>query len=68
MPSRMHRLSSYEKTVSLYVTQETVTLHPVDGSFIRLAERFVDPAFGCAAGYNYFMCVTACTGSTVADR
>ena len=63
----MHRLSRYEKAVSLYVTQETVTLHPVDGSFIRLAERFVDPAFGCAAGYNYFMYVTEGAMSRTAD-
>lgn len=29
-----------------------VTLLPLDGSFIRFAGRFVDEAFGMAAGYN----------------
>lgn len=31
---------------------ETVTMFPTDGSFIRNAGRFVDEAFGMAAGYN----------------
>lgn len=34
---------------------EIVTLLPLDGSFIRLAGRIVDPAFGVAAGWNYFV-------------
>ncbi|KAL7010084.1 general amino acid permease agp2 [Cystobasidiomycetes sp. EMM_F5] len=34
---------------------EMVTLLPVDGSFIRFAGRFVDEAWGMAAGYNYFI-------------
>ncbi|KAK9895840.1 hypothetical protein P389DRAFT_152416 [Cystobasidium minutum MCA 4210] len=32
---------------------EMVTLLPLDGSFIRLAGRFVDESYGMAAGYNY---------------
>lgn len=32
-----------------------VTLLPLDGSFIRYAGRFVDEAWGVAAGYNYFV-------------
>jgi amino acid transporter len=32
-----------------------VTLLPLDGSFIRFAGRFVDEAWGVAAGYNYFL-------------
>lgn len=31
---------------------EMVTLLPLDGSFIRLAGRFVDESYGMAAGYN----------------
>ena len=31
---------------------EMVSLLPVDGSFIRFAGRFVDEAYGMAAGYN----------------
>jgi len=34
---------------------EMVTLHPIDGSFIRFAGRFVDEAYGMATGYNYFI-------------
>jgi len=34
---------------------EMVTLLPIDGSFIRFAGRFVDEAYGMAAGYNYFV-------------
>jgi len=34
---------------------EMVTLHPVDGSFIRNAGRFVDEAYGVAVGWNYFI-------------
>lgn len=33
---------------------EIVTMFPLDGSFIRLAGRMVDPAFGVAAGWNHF--------------
>lgn len=31
---------------------EMVTLLPLDGSFIRMAGRFVDESYGMAAGYN----------------
>jgi len=34
---------------------EMVTLLPLDGSFIRFAGRFVDDAWGMAAGYNYVL-------------
>ncbi|KAM0214167.1 hypothetical protein ACHAQI_003791 [Fusarium lateritium] len=33
---------------------EIVTLFPLDGSFIRLAGRMVDPALGVAVGWNHF--------------
>jgi amino acid transporter len=35
---------------------EIVTLFPLDGSFIRLAGRMVDPALGVAVGWNHFVC------------
>jgi amino acid permease len=31
---------------------EITTLYPVDGGFIRYAERFVDKSFGTAIGWN----------------
>lgn len=34
---------------------EIVTLFPLDGSFIRLAGRMVDPALGVAVGWNHFV-------------
>jgi amino acid permease len=34
---------------------EIVTLLPLDGSFIRLAGRMVDPALGVAVGWNHFV-------------
>jgi amino acid transporter len=34
---------------------EIVSLLPLDGSYIRLAARIVDPALGVAAGYNMFV-------------
>lgn len=36
---------------------EIVTLFPLDGSFIRLAGRMVDPALGVAVGYNHFVSI-----------
>jgi len=33
---------------------EMVTYLPISSPFIRFAGRFVDDAFGFAAGYNYF--------------
>ncbi|KXT00197.1 hypothetical protein AC578_7024 [Pseudocercospora eumusae] len=38
---------------------EIVTMFPLDGSFIRLAGRMVDPALGVAAGWNYFFSQTS---------
>ncbi|KUJ06754.1 uncharacterized protein LY89DRAFT_743666 [Mollisia scopiformis] len=39
---------------------ETVGLFPLDGSFIRLAARMVDPALGVAVGWNHFVgCIIA---------
>lgn len=32
-----------------------ITYLPLSSSFIRLAGRFVDEAFGVAAGYNFFV-------------
>lgn len=32
-----------------------VTYLPISSPFIRLAGRFVDEAFGLAAGYNFFV-------------
>lgn len=48
---------------------EVVTWLPLNSAFIRFAGRFVDEAFGVAAGWNFFICeaalvafeVTACT-------
>lgn len=34
---------------------EMTTLYPSGGAFTTLADRFVDPAFGCAVGWNYFV-------------
>lgn len=41
---------------------ETVTLFPIDGSFIRLAGRMCDESLGVAAGWNYFLnqCALIC--------
>ncbi|KAF5705840.1 amino acid transporter [Fusarium globosum] len=38
---------------------EIVTLFPLDGSFIRLASRMVDPALGVAVGWNHFFAQTS---------
>ncbi|KAI0116125.1 putative amino acid transporter [Hypoxylon sp. NC0597] len=41
---------------------ELTTLYPSGGAFTQLASRFVDPAFGVAVGWNYFIiwfCVLA---------
>ena len=34
---------------------ELSTLYPTSGAFTKLGDRFVDPAFGCAVGWNYFI-------------
>jgi yeast amino acid transporter len=34
---------------------EMVTWLPISSPFIRFADRFVDEAFGVAAGYNFFI-------------
>ena len=39
----------------LHPEMEINTHFPVDGGFMTHASRFVDPAFGCAVGYNYFI-------------
>ena len=44
--------------IAFSVTQslgELSTLYPTSGAFVRLAHRFVDPAFGTAVGWNYFI-------------
>ncbi|KEQ91163.1 hypothetical protein AUEXF2481DRAFT_48389 [Aureobasidium subglaciale EXF-2481] len=38
---------------------EIVTLFPLDGSFVRLASRMVDPALGVTAGWNLFFSQTS---------
>lgn len=38
-----------------FIVLEMVTLFPLDGSFLRLVTRFVDPAAGVAIGWNYFV-------------
>jgi amino acid transporter len=41
---------------------ELTTLYPAGGSFIGLADRFLDPGFGAAIGWSYFflwICVLA---------
>lgn len=32
---------------------ELTTMYPSGGAFTSLADRFVDPAFGVAVGWNY---------------
>ena len=34
---------------------ELTTLYPSGGAFTKLADRFVDKAFGVAVGWNYFI-------------
>jgi yeast amino acid transporter len=34
---------------------ELSTLYPTGGAFTKLADRFVDKAFGVAVGWNYFI-------------
>lgn len=34
---------------------ELTTLYPSGGAFTKLADRMVDPAFGVAVGWNYFI-------------
>jgi amino acid transporter len=34
---------------------EMVTYLPISSPFIRFADRYVDEAFGVAAGYNFFI-------------
>ena len=34
---------------------EMGTLHPVSGGFVRMAGKWVDEAFGFAAGWNFFL-------------
>ncbi|KAF2870109.1 amino acid permease-like protein [Massariosphaeria phaeospora] len=41
---------------------EMTTLYPTGGAFVTLSDRFVDPAFGVAVGWNYWLiwgCVLA---------
>lgn len=38
---------------------EMTTLYPSGGAFTKLADRFVDKAFGVAVGWNYFIVWTA---------
>ncbi|WWC68368.1 uncharacterized protein I206_102293 [Kwoniella pini CBS 10737] len=38
---------------------EIVTVFPLDGSFIRLAGRMVDPSLGVMAGWNHFFAQTS---------
>ena len=36
---------------------EMVTYLPISSPFVRFAGRFVDPSFGVAAGWNFFVFV-----------
>ena len=40
---------------------EMMTLYPVEGGFVRLAEHFVDPALGFMAGINFVSRVELCS-------
>ncbi|KAI4290547.1 MAG: hypothetical protein L6R35_000160 [Caloplaca aegaea] len=42
-------------SLSQYGAAEMVTYLPISSPFIRFAGRFVDEAFGVAAGYNFFV-------------
>ena len=39
-----------------------VTYLPISSPFVRFARRYVDEAFGVAAGYNFFIFVSWFTG------
>lgn len=41
-------------TIALCMS-EMATFLPISSPFVRFAGRFVDPAFGVAAGYNFFL-------------
>lgn len=52
------RMTFFRCTFILCVTNcmaELVTYLPISSPFIRLAGRYVDEAFGVAAGYNFFV-------------
>lgn len=44
---------------------EMVTYLPISSPFIRFASRFVDEAFGVAAGYNFFIFEAALVPSEI---
>jgi hypothetical protein len=46
-----HALSYLSSQVSL---GEMIAFLPLPGGFIKLAERFIDPAFAFAIGWNYW--------------
>lgn len=39
----------------MYALGELATMYPVSGGFYTFATRFVDPSFGFAVGWNYFI-------------
>ena len=46
-----HTLSYHSSQFSL---GEMIAFLPLPGGFIKLAERFIDPAFAFATGWNYW--------------
>jgi amino acid transporter len=47
---------------------ELTTLYPTGGAFTKLADRFVDKAFGVAVGWNYFIIWFAVLSNEVSSR
>jgi amino acid transporter len=43
------------RVLNLLGLAEMVTYLPISSPFIRFAGRYVDDAFGVAAGYNFFV-------------
>ena len=48
-------MSGCQKAYHRSGAAEMVTYLPISSPFIRFAGRFVDEAFGVAAGYNFFV-------------
>ena len=43
---------------------EMVTYLPISSPFVRFAGRYVDEAFGVAAGWNFFVFEASCNPAT----
>ena len=55
-PRKTHILLKLTESTKINVgLAEMVTYLPISSPFIRFAGRYVDEAFGVAAGYNFFV-------------